>query len=92
MKETVNALSELNECTEVGETCNSTGNNVTYCKTGLSVSPRIFVRELLGQSNLGAVDALDESGNGIAGLEDLLRAFDTAPAHFRDVKQTVSAA
>ena len=73
MKQSVNARLKLDERTEIGHACDSSVNDVAGSIFLCSVQPRILLRELQGQGNLGAHDVLNENGDLVTGLEDLLR-------------------
>ncbi len=92
MKQSVYARLQLNKCTEVSHSCNTTGYNVAYCVLLSSVQPRILIRELQAQSDLVAADVFDQDFQFLANLEYLLRVLYAAPGHLRDMKQTVSSA
>ena len=92
MKQSVYARLQLNKCTEVSHSCNTTGYNVACCVFLSSGQPRVLISKFQAQSDLVAADVFDQDFQFLANFEGLLRVLYAAPGHLRDMKQSVSSA
>ena len=92
MEKRINTGLQLNERAEIRHTGNPSRYHIACCVLLSGVSPRIGLRELHGKSDLLAVNILNQGCYLVANLEYLLRALNSAPGHFGNMKQSVSSA
>ena len=92
MKQSIDSGFQFDKCTEVGHSCNLTGNDITYCILLLGTLPGICIIKLQGQSDLGIIDLFYQDGQLLTNLKYLLGMLHPSPRHLRDMKQTVCSA
>ena len=72
MKQCIDTGLKLYECAEIGHSCYSACNLCSDCILLCSAFPGILLGELQGQSDLGALDILNQDAKILTNLEDLL--------------------
>ena len=92
MKKCVYAWLQLNKCAEIRHTRHTAYYNITNSILLCCLYPWIRLRELKTQCNLLTLDILDQDPHLVSGLEYLLRVLNTAPAHLRNMKQSIRSA